>query len=397
MKNNYEEYTFDEFLSDDFFLESTYNPTPETEQFWSKLVDTGKIDADVFARARQFILELNESNKEVADFVDSRIPFLWERIDETIKEKKRKLYLRSAIAIASIAVVFILSVVFIKHGNSDMDNGLLTEEVDIRHIAKKSISDEIQLISSAGELSIPGDSAVVDYSQGENIVVNDKVVDKKSQKLEYIQLVVPYGKRSSVILSDGSQIWVNAGSRIVYPVSFAKDVREIYVDGEVYADIVSDKDHPFIVKTKEMDVKVLGTQFNVMAYENEKAHSVVLVKGSVEVENRTGKQETVLLKPNQLFYASAEHRRIENVDVLSYISWKSGYSLFKNERLGVILERLSRYYGISISCDVDIYDLRCSGGLDLKDNISQVLDGICQSVSVKYIKENNKYKFSVNP
>lgn len=397
MKNNYEEYTFDEFLSDDFFLESTYNPTPETEQFWSKLVDTGKIDADVFARARQFILELNESNKEVADFVDSRIPFLWERIDETIKEKKRKLYLRSAIAIASIAVVFILSVVFIKHGNSDMDNGLLTEEVDIRHIAKKSISDEIQLISSAGELSIPGDSAVVDYSQGENIVVNDKVVDKKSQKLEYIQLVVPYGKRSSVILSDGSQIWVNAGSRIVYPVSFAKDVREIYVDGEVYADIVSDKDHPFIVKTKEMDVKVLGTQFNVMAYENEKAHSVVLVKGSVEVENRTGKQETVLLKPNQLFYASAEHRRIENVDVLSYISWKSGYSLFKNERLGVILERLSRYYGISISCDVDIYDLRCSGGLDLKDNISQVLDGICQSVSVKYIKENNKYKLSVNP
>ncbi len=397
MKNNYEEYTFDEFLSDDFFLESTYNPTPETEQFWSKLVDTGKIDADVFARARQFILELNESNKEVADFVDSRIPFLWERIDETIKEKKRKLYLRSAIAIASIAVVFILSVVFIKHGNSDMDNGLLTEEVDIRHIAKKSISNEIQLISSAGELSIPGDSAVVDYSQGENIVVNDKVVDKKSQKLEYIQLVVPYGKRSSVILSDGSQIWVNAGSRIVYPVSFAKDVREIYVDGEVYADIVSDKDHPFIVKTKEMDVKVLGTQFNVMAYENEKAHSVVLVKGSVEVENRTGKQETVLLKPNQLFYASAEHRRIENVDVLSYISWKSGYSLFKNERLGVILERLSRYYGISISCDVDIYDLRCSGGLDLKDNISQVLDGICQSVSVKYIKENNKYKLSVNP
>lgn len=397
MKNNYEEYTFDEFLSDDFFLESTYNPTPETEQFWSKLVDTGKIDADVFARARQFILELNESNKEVADFVDSRIPFLWERIDETIKEKKRKLYLRSAIAIASIAVVFILSVVFIKHGNSDMDNGLLKEEVDIRHIAKKSISDEIQLISSAGELSIPGDSAVVDYSQGENIVVNDKVVDKKSQKLEYIQLVVPYGKRSSVILSDGSQIWVNAGSRIVYPVSFAKDVREIYVDGEVYADIVSDKDHPFIVKTKEMDVKVLGTQFNVMAYENEKAHSVVLVKGSVEVENRTGKQETVLLKPNQLFYASAEHRRIENVDVLSYISWKSGYSLFKNERLGVILERLSRYYGISISCDVDIYDLRCSGGLDLKDNISQVLDGICQSVSVKYIKENNKYKLSVNP
>lgn len=397
MKNNYEEYTFDEFLSDDFFLESTYNPTPETEEFWSKLVDTGIIDADVFARARQFILELNESNEEVADFVDSRIPFLWERIDETIKEKKRKLYLKSAIAIASIAVVFILSVVFIKQGNSDKDNGLLTEEVDIRHIAKKSISDEIQLISSAGELSIPGDSAVVDYSQGENIVVNDKVVDKKSQKLEYIQLVVPYGKRSSVILSDGSQIWVNAGSRIVYPVSFAKDVREIYVDGEVYADIVSDKDHPFIVKTKEMDVKVLGTQFNVMAYENEKAHSVVLVKGSVEVENRTGKQETVLLKPNQLFYASAEHRRIENVDVLSYISWKSGYSLFKNERLGVILERLSRYYGMSISCDVDIYDLRCSGGLDLKDNISQVLDGICQSVSVKYIKDDNKYKFSVNP
>lgn len=397
MQKNYEKYTFDDFLKDDFFLESIHSPTIETELFWNQLIIARKIDIDAFIRAKQFVLQLNE-NRESTSFIQERIPILWKRIENTNQQiKKKKLLIRYLSIAASITVILIMSLTLINNDNIFFSNSILTQNADIRDIPKMDISEDIQLLNAGNPIIIPGDSAIVDYSDNKNIKINNEIVEKKSLKTEYNQLVVPHGKRSSIILADGSKIWVNAGTRMIYPVAFAKDIREIYIDGEIYADIVSDKNHPFIVKTKEMDVRVLGTQINVMAYENENIQSVVLVRGAVEVNNKVGKKEKVILRPNQIFYSSNSDSYVKEVDVLNYTSWKNGYSLFHNEKLGIILDRLSRYYGVSIICEKEAYNLTCSGGLDLKDDIDRVLDGVCQSVSVKYEKENSSYKFSVNP
>ena len=81
--------------------------------------------------------------------------------------------------------------------------------------------------------------------------------------------IVPVGRRSSITFADGTRLWVNSGSKVVYPVKFAKEKREIFVEGEIYLHVSRDEQKPFIVKTHQMDIKVLGTQFNVTAYENE--------------------------------------------------------------------------------------------------------------------------------
>lgn len=397
MENNYEKYTFDEFLKDEFFLQSIYSPTSQSDMYWNDLRERGIINIEEFTRAREFLLELNETT-EISPLVEERIPLIWERIQNTNQKKRRKIYLRYAIAAVGIAAIFILTFTILNwQSYSADDEGLLSGGMDILNVPKSEMSDEIRIIRSGNQLSIAGDSAVIDYSHEEKVIVNDEIIEEKSQQLEYTQLVVPYGKRSSLILADGSKIYVNAGTRLVYPVTFAKNIREIYVDGEIYADIASDKKVPFIVRTKDMDITVLGTQFNITAYENESVNRVVLVEGSVQVENKTGKKEKLKLVPNEMFYIADNEGYVEKVDVMSYISWKNGYSLFRNERLGLILERLSRYYGVAISCGPGVSDLRCSGGLDLKDDINRVLDGICQSVSVSYEKYDNTYIFSINP
>ena len=106
--------------------------------------------------------------------------------------------------------------------------------------------------------------------------------------------------------ADGSKVWVNAGTRVIYPVEFEKDKREIYVDGEIYIEVARDENRPFYVRTKDMNVRVLGTKFNVTAYESEAIRSVVLAQGCVQVE--TARTPKAILAPNQMFSLPMERK-----------------------------------------------------------------------------------------
>ena len=166
---------------------------------------------------------------------------------------------------------------------------------------------EIQLVLSDKLIPISGQESQIEYDAKGTVAVNsEKIADvslnsaNTSKRLsEFNQLIVPNGKRSTLILEDGTKLWVNAGSRIVYPVTFADKKREIYVNGEVFLEVTPDKKRPFIVKTKEIDVQVLGTSFNVMAYETDESSSVVLVTGAVQVDTKD--DEDFRLEPNRMF------------------------------------------------------------------------------------------------
>ena len=112
------------------------------------------------------------------------------------------------------------------------------------------------------------------------------------------QIIVPPGKRTNVVFADGTKICVNAGTRVVYPEVFLDDSREIYVEGEIYLEVFRDESRPFIVRTEKMNVRVLGTTFNISAYKNQTESSVVLVEGKVEVE-LINKQK-IKVSPNEM-------------------------------------------------------------------------------------------------
>lgn len=204
------------------------------------------------------------------------------------------------------------------------------------------------------------------------------------------KLYVPNGKSMELILSDGTKVYANAGSHIVYPSEFRKDKREITVEGEAYLEVAHNPQSPFIVKTNGFDVKVLGTKFNVVAYPNEKSASVVLVEGSVQVE--TLKNEKVLLHPNEQIVITAEGTNVQPVDAGKYISWKDHFLLLDDDKLYVILKRLSIFYGVNIYCDEVVASSQLSGKLNLNNTMQEVIGILQKTAKLDCVQDEKGYR-----
>ena len=200
------------------------------------------------------------------------------------------------------------------------------------------------------------------------------------------QIIVPYGKRSHMTLPDGSALWINSGSRVIYKSDFEEN-RHLYVDGEIYLDVRRDVNHPFIVKTNRIEVKVLGTKFNVSDYHIDTQSSVTLVKGSVEVT--TGESRTKL-SPNQRLAYECGQTNVRNVDVTPYICWKDDIINFNDMKLHDILKSLSRYYNIPIEGITSLNNDTCYGNMDLNLSIDDVLEAIAYTVPLAYRKKKKK-------
>ena len=211
--------------------------------------------------------------------------------------------------------------------------------------------------------------------------------------MEYSRLVVPKGKRSKLVLSDGTALHVNSGTKVIYPNRFAGNTREIYVDGEIFLDVAHNQKQPFIVRTNEIAIRVTGTRFNVQAYEEDAEIQVVLASGAVQItpNHHAGKIDLV---PSQLYDYKAGQASVKHVDVERYISWMQGMIYVEDERLDVLMTKLSRYYGEKILFDEGLGNQKCTGKVDLKDDLSEVLSGLTFSFRIKVEQENGTYKVS---
>ena len=203
-------------------------------------------------------------------------------------------------------------------------------------------------------------------------------------------MIVPKGKRSKLTLSDGTKLIVNAGTRVIYPIEFTAKKREIYVNGEIFIDVKHNEDKLFIVKTSDMDIQVLGTKFNVMAYESDADKQIVLTRGSVKIL-RNDKSDGAILKPSEMYEYHDGQAKVVKVDVAYHTSWVDGIYIYESQKLADVALRLSRYYGIDITCSEDSKNLKCSGKMDLKDDLAEILKGLSFSFPIQIEHTENKY------
>lgn len=248
-------------------------------------------------------------------------------------------------------------------------------------------------------LTIDTDESKLDYAAGNGIVVVD---DKKTiqQKLNaqasFNTIIVPYGKRSKIILSDSTEVWLNSGSRLVYPPKFTGGNREVYLEGEALFDVRHHDDKPFLVLTDQVEVKVLGTRFNVTAYADNKMTQTLLERGSVEIHYNTGsllKQSKVRITPGTLAAYNQDNKQMvqKQVNPELYTSWHDGYLIFREEKLSEIAKQLRRYYNVNIKlANESLAKETFSGKLDLKDEASKVFESIAFTSSLKIEKNNNQ-------
>ena len=176
-------------------------------------------------------------------------------------------------------------------------------------------------------------------------------VNNSTNKNAYAEIECPAGVRTNFQLPDGTTGYLNGGSSLKYLLDF-KNSRNVSIEGEAYLDVFHDKNHPFVVQTQNLNVKVLGTKFNVIAYEEELSEQIVLDEGRVEVLSRNGKQ-LLILEPNQKLTLDKDEMtyRKEDVNVNKYISWTEGKLMFRNDKLHVVIARLSRWYNVDFELE----------------------------------------------
>lgn len=208
----------------------------------------------------------------------------------------------------------------------------------------------------------------------------------RGKELEYNELIVPKGTFYHLILSDGTKVWLNADSRIKYPVYFGEGKREVNLHGEGYFEVSRDSARPFIVSTDKMDVKVLGTTFDINTYEDEGKSYVVLVEGLVEVS--AGKGESRIIIPGDIAEVNMNDVRagiqVSKCDVEHYIAWKEGNFSFRNASLTEILKRVSRYYDVTIIREQMFEEEYYTGDLSRDVSLESLLSVIESSTSVSF-------------
>jgi len=401
MFKQYSHYQASDYLTDDYFIDSMIEPTADSDAFWKALINDDKINVNEFISAYMTLKSLHENKPEVPG---ERIDNIWEHIVYTNRKKrigfKRVQMVRYAAVACSIVATIGLSVFYFmktdKAERSDSINDFARENTI--HIQQPS--NQIQVISGGNTLTFDGAQAMVEYDENGKLVVNQESVNESKQAnptkdiKEFNQLRVPYGKRAFLKLSDGTSLWVNTGSTVIYPNTFDDDNREIYVEGEVYAEVIHDAKRPFNIKTDKIDVQVLGTVLNVAAYRDDKQINVVLVKGSINVKVKGGK--ATIVEPGQLFEYSNQACTLRTVNVENFISWHEGKYIFQNEPIENILLRLSRYYNVTMILPLSASGITCSGKLELKDELSQLLNGLSEITSMTYAEKGNEYTILFN-
>lgn len=171
------------------------------------------------------------------------------------------------------------------------------------------------------------------------------------------EFYVPYGDKQEVTLSDGSIVWVNAGSVLIYPSEFTAATRTVFLSGEACFKVAKNPEQPFIVSTKHLDVLALGTVFSVDAYPGATRTIATLEEGSIQVDTKPAKTLASILKPNEQFvYSHLTHQATINVvDAGQVSAWKDGYLIFKNASFEELTAALERKYNVTINYNAEKY------------------------------------------
>lgn len=253
----------------------------------------------------------------------------------------------------------------------------------------------IQPGSSQAKLTLP-DGSMIDVNQKKDVsvMVDGVQVQYKKGVLSYQpsqhklqeetqgdrtaqtnELIIPRGGENTVILADGTTVYMNAGSRLIYPVRFVGKQRVVTLEGEAYFDVVKDEEHPFVVHTHLGEVTVLGTSFNVNAYAGAGKCYTTLVEGKVTFS--APNQKTVTLQPGEQAIVSAEGVEKHTVDIDEYIGWIKGVYTFNNCSLEDIMKTFERWYDIQVYFETPaLRHITYTGNLKRYNTINSLLDAL---------------------
>ena len=346
-------------------------------------------NTNMLSVARQIIAYVKGRERHIDD---KEVDLLWEdvqiRADEERKKLSRRRLHRIAAASSIAAAACLGAVLTLTHLNTDPAVEPLDALTEYAGQTEAAF-DRIMLLSPKMEgIEFGNSNADIIYEPDGTVTVNTISLNRPASE-GLNRLLVPKGKRARLTLSDGTHLWINSGSRVIFPGKFADSHREIYVEGEAYMDVAHNAEAPFTVMTKDFRIKVLGTSFNIIAYPGEQTSSVVLVNGCVNLSD--SEKNMVRMEPGQIVnVCTGRMEPVENVDVEPYVCWVKNMLICKDETLENVFRKLNLAYDREFVLGPGVSALQVSGKLNLRDSLEDVLHTISFSAPVYYESSENK-------
>lgn len=373
------------FLQDEDFIRWRLFQTKESGDYWLTFrIEHPHLEEALLEAIRQFSsVEINKHH--LSETEKQRI--YRSLLQNVSHHKQRRLMARISSAVA-VLMIALLSVLYVTQ--KDDRRELQQWENDVI-VGKALPEEEIYLIAAGKRINLARNVHIGLTDDGK-AVITDSTASMKELMLDknkLNKLVVPYGKRSNLTLSDGTEVWLNSGTQLDFPSKFNGKTREIHVDGEIFIDVAHNTKIPFIVHAQDMDILVQGTSFNISAYSDEHRKTVVLVEGRVNIGK--GNSQLAELMPNEKIDITGNNIRKESVEVSAYISWKKGMLEFNATPMSEILKKIGRYYNVQFdsNSDIQLNDQTCSGKLFLSNNLDSVMRSVSILSSTEYKRENN--------
>ncbi len=392
-ENRYTSYT--DFLKDKKFIQWQLMPYESLNTYWQNFIGQHPEQKKNIDKAITYLKKTGMSKSDLTE--DERI-ILFERIQKTIRQEKKTARRKFIWYVSASAAAVALIIIGIRFFIPSSEQITTTDKELI--VGELLNNEDIQLITSAKSIAFQNDIEVMLNKEGtaEIIQANNETSKVDVARDKFNTLIVPYGKRSTITLADGSKVWLNSGSVLEFPSQFTGKKREIRLaSGEIYVEVAHDKEKPFFVQTGNINVKVHGTKFNISNYSGS-VQSIILVEGSVSLQLSDKKE--MFLKPNeQAIYSESGMFETQKVDVNQFTSWKEGYLSFDKAPMTEVLQQIGRYYNLSFNFDNDInlQKRTCTGKIYLSDNLDNVMTIIGLLSSTTYTRIENKILITNKP
>lgn len=320
----------------------------------------------------------NDSREDAPDLVDWEK--LWQTISRQTEEKRTvKFSLRKKLAIAASILLLTFTTWYLVSHNQNKPATLAEKGKGTDMPAPSSSRARLSLQNgqniyldsiSNGEIADQGTTRLLKLANGELAAqLNDPSAINAAG---YNILHNPNGSEvAAITLSDGSKVWLNAGSSLRFPVAFAQHERKVFVDGEAFFEIAPNNAKPFRVAKNDLEIQVLGTRFNMRAYDDETRPAITLLQGAVKVRNGTGSR---ILKPGQSALVNGKIELNEEADINKTMAWKEGWFDFGNNTdIEIIMQEIARWYDVDVVYS-DKITQGFGGAISRKASIRQVLE-----------------------
>lgn len=358
------------------------NESPENKQRFKEYLKVYKTSRNI-----EFIERLHE---DVAwNQIVSKIKRPLDKSDQKQSSKVRRLKLQNtifryaAIFVLALCVGYWLSQKYVFVSNEQVvPEGSIVLQMEDGSLKILNENGNDQLIDGSGK--------AIGEQNGQQLTYGKT---QEKEELVFNTLTIPYGKRFNLKLSDGTMVYLNSGTSLKYPVNFIKgQKRKVFLTGEAYFDVTKDAEHPFVVTSENIDVKVLGTVFNVSAYPEDASSDVVLIEGSVRMAaNGTSSNQEATLVPGikGTLNKTSENISTEKVDTSIYTSWIQGELFFRNMSFENIVKKLERHYNRKIVIKNEQLKNEVFNASFKDEPIENVLTYFKDSFNIKYHTENH--------